>query len=230
VLKNGGSCKMAQPQSHISFSVVVSLAYSFIGAAVLGYPSEQIVLASVIIVVAGMLPNIDQGEGSAAKEFGTIVSVALPLAALQLVPAIRQGGIVNVVLLVIFCYMFARLVVVKAIKKYATHRGILHSIPAAIITSEVAYLFFRDLPIRNKIFLSAAAFVGYLSHLLLDAYTNIDIVGRATGKAEEKPSVLKFWGASWGSTFVAYGCMLFLGWFIAQDFYPKLGFYAGVTY
>lgn len=221
---------MAQPQGHISLSVVLSLTYAAIGILVLDFPPEHIVLASVIIIVAGMLPNVDQGSGNAAREFGTVLAAVSPLVLLQMIPSLGQGGVARVALLVTVCYVFTRLIIVKALQKYAVHRGMFHSIPAAIITFELTYLLFWDVPIRNRLYISTAAFIGFLSHLLLDASGNIDLVGRATGKAQPKTPVLKLLGATWKSTLTVYSCVAVLGWFIAQDFYPNLGIYAGLKY
>ena len=221
---------MAQPQSHISFSVIVALAYAAGGMMFFGFPPEHILLASVIIMVAGMLPNIDDGGGNAAKEFGSILAAVSPLLLLQAFPALRQGGVARIALVVVVCYVLTRLVIVRGLKKYATHRGMIHSFPAAILTFEVTYLLFWDLPLRNRVFIALAAFAGFLSHLLLDAYGNIDIVGKATGKPAGSSPVLKFFGPTWGSTFAVYAGIAVLGWFIAKDFYPGLGIYGGVTY
>ena len=106
----------------------------------------------------------------------------------------------------------------------------IHSIPAAIIAAEVTYLLFWDLQWQGKLLLSAATLTGFMTHLLLDAYGNLDLVKSAKGERGEKTSVLKFAGSSGGINFFAYATMLVLGWFVARDIYPALGFYAKVTY
>jgi hypothetical protein len=106
----------------------------------------------------------------------------------------------------------------------------IHSIPAAIITFEFVFLLFWDLYLYDRLYLATAALVGFLSHLLLDAYGNLDIVGKAMGKPRTVQPVMKFAANSWGATASAYGLCLLLGWFIAQDLYPSLRIVAGINY
>lgn len=221
---------MATPQSHFSFSLIIAALYALGALLLFHFKPELVLLAAVLIVVAGMLPNIDQGGSNQAKETASLLAAVAPLICLELFPAVSQGGVARIALVVVLCYILTRLLVVRGLRKYTVHRGMVHSIPAAIIAAEVTYLLFWDLERAGKFFLAAATLTGFMTHLFLDAYGNLDVVKSATGQKEKKPPVLKFAGATGKSTFFTYATMVVLGWFVARDIYPSLGFYAKVTY
>ena len=221
---------MAQHSSHISFSAAVGIAYATGGWYVLHALPEHAILALAIILITGMLPDIDGGEGAPAKEVAALLAAIVPVVLVQSLPFVQAGGVARIALVVIVSYVVTRIFVVRGLQKLTTHRGMLHSIPASIIIFELAYLLFHDLYWRDRLYLASAAFIGFLSHLLLDASSNIDLVGKALGSGDRKAPALKIAGGSWGMTIAAYICLLSLGWYIAQDFYPRLRFYAGVNY
>ncbi len=221
---------MATQQSHMTFSIVLALLYSVGGMIFFNAPAEHALLAAVIIFVAGMLPNIDHGGGGTAKEMGSLLAAVAPLVLLELFPVISNGGVVRMTLVVICAYVLTRLVIVRGFQKLTTSRGMVHSIPAAIITSQLTYLLFWDSELGVRIFLALAAFSGFMTHLFLDAYSNLDLVGKAMGQKSGRSAALSLLGDSFGTNLVAYGTMCVLGWLIAKDFYPGLGLYGGVTY
>lgn len=213
---------MADYQGHISFSTFVAIGYALLGVYVLGIYPEYILLASVLVVITGMLPNVDAAGGAPARELGGLLAAITPLVVLSQFPSLEAGGIARIALVVIASYLLTRILVVRLLEKITVHRGVFHSVPAAIIVFEIVYLLFWDLYLLDRLFIAAAAFIGFFSHLLLDAYGNLDIVGTALGKPKKKARVIKFGGSTWGATIALYSCVLFLGYFVARDFYPGL--------
>lgn len=213
---------MAQSQSHMTFSFGVAILYALYGLYGLNIDPEQIVLASAIVVFAGMLPDIDSGRTTSAQEFGGILAAISPLLVFEYFPHLQGGGVARIALIVVCCYLLTKLLVVRGLQAFTVHRGMLHSIPASILVFEVCFLLFWDSATVDRFYLSYAAFFGFLSHLLLDAYGNLDIVGRALGKGERKPSVLKILGPTWQSTAILYGAILALGYLAWPDLYPHV--------
>ena len=213
---------MAEQQTHISFSIALAAAYAAAGIFVFGVFPELVVLASVIVVVAGILPDVDSGKGPPAREFGGLLAAVSPLLIFEFYPELRAGGVARITLVVVCSYLLTRIVVVRGLQKFTHHRGILHSIPAAIITFELTYLLFWDVFWYDRLYLASAAFVGFMSHLLLDAYTNLDLVGKAMGSGSKKPAALSLRGDTIPGTLAVYAGMLVLGYYVAVDFYPGL--------
>ena len=221
---------MAEHQSHISFSFFLAVLYALAGLVIFNIAPEHVLLGAVVVTIAGMLPDVDGGGQSAAHELGGMLAAVFPLLLIESFHTLRAGGVARIALVVICSYMLARIFVVRGLQQFTVHRGMIHSVPAAIITAQLTYLLFWDLPLLPKIFVSLAALFGFMSHLLMDAYTNINIVGRAMGKQQKQQPALKFFGNTLGTTLAMYGGVLVLGWFMAKDFYPRLHVAAHVLY
>lgn len=218
---------MAQRSSHLSVSILLSVLYAGFGVTALRMYPEHVLLASVIVIVAGLLPNIDSEPGAGpAREFGGLLAAVAPLLLIDFFPSIKAGGVARIALVVICCYLFSRLIVVRILEYRTEHRGLIHSVPAAIITGEVVYLLFWDLFPIQRLYLGGAALLGYLSHLIIDATGNIDILG----KKEQKRAALKLKGQSIGSTLALYSLSLLLGWLILRDIFPGFRLNFGVSY
>lgn len=221
---------MAKLQSHFTLSTVLSVGYAAVGAYILHVPLDTVLLASVLFIIGGALPNVDEGNGPPAREFGAVVAAVSPLILFAVFPSFRYSGVARIALISVGCYVISRIVIARVLQNYTVHRGVFHSLPAAVITFEVIYLVFSGLTFTPRIYLSLAGFFGFVAHLFTDAYGNLDLVGRAMGKGERKPRVLKLGGNTWKSTAAVYCCMFFLAWFIVHDFYPNFQFVAPVRY
>jgi hypothetical protein len=221
---------MARLQSHISTSITMGLMYGAVGVLFLDTKPEHAVLAVTIFALAGVLPNIDVKNDAVARELTGLLSAAIPVTLIQYFPIFQRGGVPRAALVVIISYLTTRFIMNMVIERYAVHRGMMHSVPAAIITSEIVYLLLRGMFWFDRLYIAFAAFVGFMLHLLMDGYGNIDIVNKALGKAEKKPRAIKFFAKTWGSTATIYSVIAVLGWLIASDLAPQLKFFAGVAY
>lgn len=211
-------------------SVVLSLVFALFALQIGGLNSEVTLLACVIFVFAGVLPDIDGSDSQTSQETIGLLAAISPLVILSAFPSVNDGGVVRVALAVICGYLLTRFLLGKLFSKVFTAGGLLHSIPAAVVTGQIVYLLFRDIALYERIYLVAAAFLGYLGHLVLEAYLDFDLVGRAGGRYPKKTGVLKLFGNSWLGNSALYLTMVFLGWIILTDLYPNLGFQAELTY
>ena len=221
---------MAQPTSHFSFSTLLGIGYALFGVYVLNIQPELAVLAALAVMIGGVLPNVDASDSPPAKEFGGFLAALAPIILMELYPSLKLGGTARIALVVICSYLITKLVVQRFLTSFTVHRGMLHSIPAAIVTFELVYLLFWDMATFIRLYIAAGAFLGFIMHLIVDATGNIDFWGRAMGNSTRKPAALKLAGPSWGGNFAWYGTALVLGWMVLKDFYPQLGIYAGVKY
>ena len=221
---------MAAQQNHVSFSFVIALAYSLIGVLVFDMSLERVVLAAVVIMLAGLLPNIDGGTEPPAKELGGILSSALPVFLIYKFPKLNQEGSGRITLVVVGCYFATRFIVSRVLQKFTFRRGMIHSVPAAIILGELTYFAYYSLVSRERVFIAIAAFAGFMSHLFLDGYGNFDLVSQVSGKAPKKQSCVKFLAPSFTHTAIIWTIAVWLGWIIAKDFYPNLGARTPIVY
>lgn len=214
----------------MSFSVFLGIVYALFGLAFLSLPGELALLASVICVFSGILPDIDATGGVPEREAAGLLAAVAPIFIFELFPGLRDDGISRIALVVIGSYLVTRMIVIRGLQKFTVHRGLVHSIPAAIIAFELAYLMFWDLVWSDRLYIAGAAFVGFFSHLALDGYSNLDLLGKAMGNSQKRPAALKLFGDSWGSTAFLYSIVAVLGWFVARDLNPDLRLVAGIHY
>lgn len=209
---------MAESQNHFILSAVSGIGWGAFGI-YSGIDPEISVLAAVVFTISGILPNVDEGKGSTAQELAGLLAAISPLILLVMFPVLREGP-ARIALVVIISYVLTRAAISSSLQKYFTHRGSMHSIPAAIIVAESVYLLFPSLTKEQRIFLSAAALLGFLSHLMVDAYGNVDLMGKPG--ASRKAPVLKLGAGTGGRTIAMYCFMCLLGYFVVKDVYPHI--------
>ena len=216
---------MAKNQSHVSFSLLIGIAYFLFGYSVLGVDIELASLALLLVVATSLLPNVDQPGGDPAKELSGIIAAVMPIILIDRFPAIEAGGMVRMTLVVIVSYMLTKIVIVRILQATTVHRGSLHTIPAAIITGELVYLLFQELYWKYTVYIAMAGFLGFMSHLLLDGYGNLDIIAGAMGEKKKQPKAMTFVSDTFGRTAMLYVCVAVLGWYVARDIYPDMPYY-----
>lgn len=209
-------------QNLFSTAFVLAIGYALLGVFVFDIYPEHIILSSAIVIIACLLPDIDGSSDLPQRELGGLLAAVSPLVLLEFFPNLETGGISRVALIVICCYALTRLLISRGLHRLTVPKGMIHSVPAAIITFELVFLLFDDLNIVNRLFVSSAAFVGFFSHLVIEAYGNLDLLGKALGNERKHTPVLKFMADSWGRTIMMYGCVFGLGWLVLRDFYPGL--------
>ena len=215
---------------YFTSSILIAAVYALLGYYWGGFDIEHVLLASAIVIIAGILPDVDGSDEMPTREVAGLLAAVSPLVFLELFPGISQGSLIRVALIIICCYILTRLIIFRGLKLIFSPRGMIHSIPSSIISFQLTYLLFWELPLYSRLFISMAAFVGFFFHLLLEAYLEFDLIGRASGKHTTGAGTLKFFGRSWLSNATVYGTMLILGWIIVKDIYPDLGVSAKLTY
>ena len=70
-------------------------------------------------------------------------------------------------------YLLIRFGLAALLKRYTVHRGMFHSLPAAAIFGEIAFLLASGDDWRLRLYKAGAVVLGYLSHLVLDEIYSI---------------------------------------------------------
>ncbi len=157
--------------------------------AVAGLHAQQLKPVEAMLVVGlagigGSIPDLDVQTSRPSKLLAHCLSLAIPLVTLlHFKPKIGDELWINVFFFVLFSVVFYT-VISLLIKKMTKHRGIMHSIPFAILCGELTYLIFASdyklFAIASEklpFFAGMAITIGYASHLLLDEYYSIYLEG-----------------------------------------------------
>ena len=221
---------MAQYSSHVYSALGVAVCYSFIGLLFLGVYGELATLSMLIVFIAGLLPDVDNKSSPSTTEIIGLIAIFPTIALLYLIPSLRLGNISRLTIVIVISYALSRVLISRLLGAYTERRGMLHSLPASIIVMEVTYLTFFDLYWADKLFIAFGAFVGYSSHLILDAFSRVDSSGKiVTGDLGLIP-VMKLMSKDPMTNWITYLLAISLGWVIFKDISPQINTYAPVLH
>lgn len=187
---------MAGFKTHVTTSTVLGMGYA--GAGMLyGMPIDASLVAGGLCGVSGMLPDVDSDSGIPIRESMAFAAAVVPM---LLVDRFQQLGLSHesMVLAAGSIYLFVRFGVAAMLKRYTVHRGMFHSIPAAILFTELAFLMCGSHNLELRYLKAGGVFLGVMSHLMLDEIYSIEWhrfrLKKSFGTA------IKFWGDSlWGN-------------------------------
>jgi membrane-bound metal-dependent hydrolase YbcI (DUF457 family) len=206
---------MANFRTHITVSAVAGVGYGAAAYALYDVPGPACLLAGGLCGVAGMLPDLDSGPGVPLRE-----SLAFAAAVVSTMLADRFqafGWTMDAVILAgAIVYLVIRFVVAELLKRYTVHRGMFHSIPAAIVFGEMAYLLATgDLPIR--LYKAGGVALGYMVHLVLDEMYSVYYVrGRMQIKKSFGTAIKLFGNKLWPNV-SAYGKLTLFTFLAMKD-------------
>jgi|GEM_PF-1090739 len=205
---------MANFQTHISASTLLGVAYGTIAYTQFGIPGGHCCVAAGLCSVAGMLPDLDHKLGVPLREMLCFVSVLVPMLMLRRFEEMglnpEQMVFVSGVL-----YVLIRFVGGELFRKFTVHRGMWHSIPAAVLAGMVTYLVCLSPENEIRLMKSWAVVLGFMLHLLLDELYSVDLMGRRIKKSSG--TAMKFVGKRSGPNLLVYANIIIIAGFIASD-------------
>lgn len=205
---------VADFKTHITTSTALGIAYGFAGNWIFGIPLPHCIVAGGLCSVAGMLPDLDSDSGVPLREMLCFVSVLVPLLMLRRFEQMGLGP-ETVVLVSGLLYVAIRFGVGSVFRRYTKHRGMWHSIPAAMIAGLVTYLVCLSPETGIRLLKSWAVVLGFLSHLFLDEVYSIDLRGRRIKKSIG--TAMKWYGDSPFANFITYAKLVFVAGLVFGD-------------
>ena len=209
---------MADFKTHITFSTSLGLIYSSAAYYTYGVPLEHCLIAGGLCSAAGMLPDLDSSSGIPQREMLAFLSVFVPM---LMLPRFQELGLLpeHMVLATGVLYLFIRFGVGGLFKKYAKHRGMWHSIPAALIAGMITFLVSFSGTTEIRIFKAWAVVMGFLSHLILDEIYSVDWQGKKIRVKRSFGTALKLFGKSPILNMLTYTKVIILAIMILSDDY-----------
>jgi len=209
------SSAMADFRTHITVSTLCGVVYSFAGYRA-GVPWETCAIAGGLCSVSGMLPDLDSDSGVPLREAVALSSAVIPI---LLVDRLQRIGCSHqlMVLLTAGIYLFIRFGIAEIFRRYTVHRGMWHSIPAALTSGMIAFLICSHENMSTRLFETMAVVLGFVSHLVLDEMWSVDYKRGNYQFKSSFGSALKFWGKERGPNFMAYTIMVFFAVLVYHD-------------
>ncbi|KKK67589.1 hypothetical protein LCGC14_2952550, partial [marine sediment metagenome] len=194
------------------FSTVLGVGYGAAAYALYAVPIPTCVLAGGLCSVSGMLPDVDSNAGKPLRESMAFAAAVVPM---MMIDRFRQFGMSSelIVLTGAAIYLLIRFVVARLLRNYTVHRGMFHSLPAAVIAGEFAFLVVSGDDERIRWYKALAVVLGYLSHLILDELYSVEWYRGRLRLKQSFGSALKLFSSKWWpnvSTLVKLAILTFL--------------------
>jgi hypothetical protein len=198
---------MAGFKTHITVSSVLGAGYGGAAYLMYGVPWPTCVLAGGLCGVSGMLPDIDSDSGTPLRESMAFAAAVVPL---MLLRRFQQTGMSHELMILsgAAVYLLVRFGLAALLKRYTVHRGMFHSLPAAVVFGEIAFLLASGDDVRLRLYKAGAVVLGYLSHLMLDEIYSID--WRHGRLKQSFGTALKLFGQSRWANLSAYAKLALL--------------------
>ena len=173
-----------------------------------GVPWPTCALASGLCGVSGMLPDIDSDSSTPQRESMAFASAVVPM---MLLHRFQHWGLSpeSMILAGAAVYLLIRFGAAALLQMYTAHRGMFHSLPAAAVFGELAFLLAAGDDLTLRIFVGAAVTIGYLSHLTLDEIYSVEWSHGFRLKSSFG-TALKFWGQGAWSNISIYAKLTIL--------------------
>ncbi len=209
-------CVMAGFKTHITTSTILGIGYGTGAYWAYQLPPSTCILAGGLCSVSGMLPDIDSDSGRPLRESMAFGAAVVPMMMVDRFHAMGMN-LESIILAGGAIYLLIRFGLAAVLKRYTVHRGMFHSLPAALIAGEIAFLAFGCEKIELRYFVAGAVVLGFMSHLILDEIWSVDF---SRGRFHLKSSfgtAIKFWGDSTGSNLLTYAMTVALTFFSIND-------------
>lgn len=158
---------MANFKQHLTVSTSFGIAYGSAAHLMYDVPLPTAILAGGLCSVSGMLPDIDSGSSKPLRESLAFAAAVVPM---MLFDRLHRFDLSPE--LMVLCgagiYLLVRFGLARFLKYYTVHRGMFHSLPAAIIMGEIAFLLASGDDVGLRVYKAGGVVLGYMSHLVMD--------------------------------------------------------------
>ncbi|NBU40511.1 MAG: metal-dependent hydrolase, partial [Planctomycetia bacterium] len=201
---------------HITGSSIVGAGYGAAAWLVGGMPPLTCALGGGLCAVAGMLPDLDSGPGIPLRESVAFAAAVVPI---MLIHRMHEAGLPleATILAGAAIYLAIRFGLSWLLKNYSHHRGMFHSLPAAAIAGQVAFLAFAAEEPLHRYFVSSAVVLGFMTHLVLDEIWSVKMGWFGPKVKKSFGTAMKFVGPDLWPNLLAYAIALVLGAMAAGD-------------
>ena len=196
---------MAGFKTHLAGGIASGAGISLIGFFLRGLSLTQAGAIFVVGCVGGLLPDLDSDTGKPLAFLSQLISILIPSILFSRVVQIGGNSPEFLICYFTISYLFINYVVCSIIKRITIHRGMLHSVPFALICGGVGYLLFVSSGTQVAIMAGTAVFLGCFVHLILDELSSFKLkFGFIPIPKKSRGSAFKFKAESLGATLFIY--------------------------
>lgn len=202
---------MASFNQHLSGGTIVGSVGASTGFLFMDFSISQTATAFILGCLGAILPDIDSDTSKPIQFLFGYLGILLPIGFLSALGS-SHFSMENLLPLMVGGYFMVRYLISNLFLRFTTHRGIIHSIPAAILCGQITYLFFINSTPEVRLAFALVTTVGYLTHLAMDEMWSIDLSGLKIKRSFG--SALCFKSASKLGTFGIYLLIVVMGFLL----------------
>ena len=206
---------MAGFKTHLTASSLLGAGYGSAAFVLFDVPLPTCLLAGGLCSVSGMLPDVDSNSGVPLRESLAFGSAVVPM---MMIDRFVKFGMSSemIVLSGAAVYLIVRFVLGEWLRRYTVHRGMFHSLPAAVIFGQLAFLLASG-DVSLRWYKAGAVVIGYLCHLGLDELYSIEWHRGRLRLKKSFGTALKVFSHSWWANISAYAKLAILTWVVLEE-------------
>ncbi|MCX7392791.1 MAG: metal-dependent hydrolase [Planctomycetales bacterium] len=212
---------MAGFHTHIAVSTAVGMGYAMWGSTQYEISASTCVLAGGLCSIAGIMPDLDSDSGIPARETISLAAAIVPMLLFQRFHGLGMS-VEHMVLAGTPLYLVIRFGFGSILKSVSIHRGMFHSIPAAIIAGLIGYLICDSGVSLVRYYKAFAVTLGYMIHLLLDEIWSLEFGAGLPRIKKSFGTALKLFGDDPGPNLSTYCILGLLTLFAMNDQIPSV--------
>ena len=205
---------MANFKTHIGWGVFLAVAFLVAGIIFSFISGFEIrVWVFLAILVSSFLPDLDYDGGIPFQILFGLAGAGLSGLSFY---HLFQGGEKDpkiLIIIPILIFVLVRFGVGYFFQKVTRHRGIFHSIPAAVLAGLLTVWCLKAFTIdfKQELLVGLAILIGYLGHLILDEiYSTVNLNGYSILPKKSLGSAMKLWSSSKLISLIVYFLIIFL--------------------
>ena len=206
---------MAGFHTHITVSTAVGVGYAFAGASVFQLPLSTCAIGGGLCAISGIMPDLDSDHAVPARETLSFLAAITPM---LLFYRFHYEGLAteHILLFGAPLYLLIRFGFGEMLK-VSVHRGMFHSIPAALIAGLIAYSICDTGVNLGRGFKAVGAVIGYLTHLVLDEIWAIEMKAGHLRLKKSFGTAMKLFGNVRSANSATWALLTGLSVFAAND-------------
>lgn len=159
---------MAAFKTHLAGGIAVGVGVAAVSFISIGLTITQSFAVFIVGAIGGILPDLDSDSGKPLTLLFNLISILIPAIFITNILQKETPSPEFFVSYFVISFFLLNTVVCGIIKKMTTHRGIMHSIPFAVLCGGIGYLLFASSGRFMASVAGFAVFLGCMVHLVLD--------------------------------------------------------------
>ena len=200
---------MAGFKAHLSTGIATGLPLAMVGLYNLSLTIVQTVSVFGLCTVGSILPDMDSDT---SRPFSWLLRSMAAILTVTWIWLSFTGDFIEFKSISVFLFSAAMLFwfLRMTLKRLTVHRGIFHSVPAAVLFAQAVYLGFLSSGEAMALCSAISAFIGVFSHLILDELSAVGS-GRFFPRLKGSfGSAMKFRSGSCSTTILVYALVVLL--------------------